>query len=1719
MQQQSIIPPSRKQEILKQNLYTAFRTRHTWITSITISLTIAIVAVFLLLSLIFSHILHAYFILSIFSFPFNDVLLFLSLLAFLFIIIFLIELFTAKKTAIRKYLKQVSSHFDAQMKSYYAPTRTPELSEDQGKHLLLLGLPGSGKTKSLEYFLYQATKSARRDYSRIPVLLQMKNYNGFFQQSQSAAEDTQQAKLLAYLLEDKAHSKATKDSELVGIHHLRPYLKQLVEQGSIVFLCDGMNEIEPDVLPPVHAELIRIMQQTPNRVIMTCRELEYQEQDLLKDFVRQGATRKTLLPLAEADVLPFVERYLQGQIALAKKSKEKTRSQEQVQQIVEKVRIINKPHRYTSPFMLIMLIEALNRLDIRQDQALSRGRLLQISIEQSITRITGEDTSEIRRFLSIIACTARRNGQRNAIQLGSRRRPISSAGFAEDIALWFKDNEVDDNYPPADIHKLLDSAQKAEVITISQYGVLSFKHELIAEYFAAQALLTTYHNNARDDAFWASLYESEVEAPGTWSEPIALWAGLEDRPLDIARFLIEWTEDYNRSPNIQQNIEMYHALALSLSCIGVNPPTTLPASIERYLGQYVRSTAEREALADIFKRCADEGGIEVYRALLAFVDTPGISDLFLELDQRHTTANDTDDAILTLLFDHLEVFALDSAYVDQTRELVSILGAMGKRARPRARAFSEQQKPTLLRIDAIAILGGIKNAEDVPLLINYLRDTNRDIVGATIASLKAFGPDLTLTALEEQQKTLLQGYAQVRLNILIVLQHFLDAEQSAPLAPSRYYKRIIATTIQFLSSFDAPETRQSARATLNTQMQANTQGERIVTELLLNTLVTPDMGQAEIISKLLQEHCIRILPYIIEYWEKQAPSDLVRTRLITILGNVQNKPILDFLLKQLDEPQGSVRDTLRSALVKHKPIQPLLERIFSPRTTTNASELSVNVLQEIGTDSIELMCKGLLQMSAHADAPESGIHSLVELLNYFREHTLIPHNANEGVICTLIALFNWCIDTVKYPDLATYNIQVMVNFQDSLVVPPLLNVLAHSESSFQNVYAQAIKGLSTLGDIAFTQLVEALNSSRETLTTQRVRQAVLGMNPFPYDKLLAIFKDQRKAVVAQVQSIFVAYQDKSQTASFLVDHLGDKHHDLTNNVAQTIKAMPPAITMPYVVKALNRAGWQKTLEELLLSCPENDTVITLLVDELSDGQRSQPASTVLLQFNSLLVLPRLLPGLERDDARSATKTLIVNMVAAYQTPNDLLPHIISLFKPAATRPVVRVALRELLTHELATISLPALIHALQEQPLIEDCSLALETLVNLRQKQQEVLQAVLQALRDPYKRLGAHSTLVRFGQVAAQSVYNLLWDTNSSITSEARAILADMGEIAFPFIHKLAHDPQRASDAKDIFMRMDGSAAARGLIPFIVSNDFQEMEMAFYLLSMRINEEYRSNVFSMTKAIAEQATVQQNSDERLRILTILLFFNSNSRIQQRKKVAELIIAAIQKAPEYHAEFMHALLILGKQAEEPLAQILDEPTLSTIVRLEAIGTLSTLSLHPKILSYIKGLTARTQNSGGKTRNLAELDSELDLGFRALGGLLSSGIYNTEELRVLLQNSKSEGDLTSFEFYDVLLSTRNMPTIKKLNQQVEQNENTIAQQQANIRGKENTIEQLTQHTQQLTQQVQQFTRQVQQLQTTINTRDQDMQQLQQSLQVAQQHAANLQNTINRLQSPGS
>src|SRR5207248_9646297 len=118
-----------------------------------------------------------------------------------------------------------------------------------------------------------------------PIYIPMEIYNLILEMHESSRGGAVGASLLDFLY----------TSDLPGVHRLRPYLQKLVTQGRLVFLCDGLNELDPGYLPSVYTELAGLLGQTSNRLVMTGREVEYREQPQLAQLVAEHLVGHALL--------------------------------------------------------------------------------------------------------------------------------------------------------------------------------------------------------------------------------------------------------------------------------------------------------------------------------------------------------------------------------------------------------------------------------------------------------------------------------------------------------------------------------------------------------------------------------------------------------------------------------------------------------------------------------------------------------------------------------------------------------------------------------------------------------------------------------------------------------------------------------------------------------------------------------------------------------------------------------------------------------------------------------------------------------------------------------------------------------------------------------------------------------------------------------------------------------------------------------------------------------------------------------------------------------------------------------------------------------------------------------------------------------------------------------------------------------------------------------
>ena len=117
-------------------------------------------------------------------------------------------------------------------------------------------------------------------------------------------------------------------------------------------------------------------------------------------------------------------------------------------------------------------------------------------------------------------------------------------------------------------------------------------------------------------------------------------------------------------------------------------PIVLPSSVEEILVEALQDAEAREKLAHIFTRCAEEGGQEVYHALVPLLALEGIDELLVLLDQT---------IVPEMLFNQLAAVADDAAYEAQVKRLIPVLGKLGGAAVERAAEWSRSEPGRSIR--------------------------------------------------------------------------------------------------------------------------------------------------------------------------------------------------------------------------------------------------------------------------------------------------------------------------------------------------------------------------------------------------------------------------------------------------------------------------------------------------------------------------------------------------------------------------------------------------------------------------------------------------------------------------------------------------------------------------------------------------------------------------------------------------------------------------------------------------------------------------------------------------------------------------------------------------------------------------------------------------------------------------------------------------------------
>lgn len=623
---------------------------------------------------------------------------------------------------------------------------------------------------------------------------------------------------------------------------------------------------------------------------------------------------------------------------------------------------------------------------------------------------------------------------------------------------------------------------------------------------------------------------------------------------------------------------------------------------------------------------------------------------------------------------------------------------------------------------------------------------------------------------------------------------------------------------------------------------------------------------------------------------------------------------------------------------------------------------------------------------------------------------------------------------------------------------------------------------------------------------------------FPGERLLEVLGYGSDAQARHTINIFMA--KGSEGAHVLARNLFHLNARLQNYVQLILGEMNGQIMVPALLEVLDHPepAWRAVITTLLLKHPHE--AIPPLVSLLGDDERADAAQAILLEFGPI-VLPYLVVGLDvlNNRAQEYARYILVSMVQ--QTP-ELVYEVVQLFN---LNPPQRAyeALIDILTNQLASESVPALLEGLEDAHLIGATSEALKCMVNKNDARSEmVMNELLSGLRMEQRKHGSEITLVEIGEKAVPGVGNLITDTDPAIARIAQNILCEMGVSAFSFIwsaHSDTTNRDRRTAARSIFRRMRTVVIKDELVHLLKSNDTDDLSMALALLIERINDEsiQTDREHEMVPALLEH--VQTHSDERasLRIVALLLLLGGNVVIDHMTDV-------LYNFPIHQQILVFAFLLLGDEGVEALLEALYDPETPTPLRAEVASMVGILAPNVDIREYASmlgeyGLWA------GQSAGMSDVlhPDRLAVSLRALGGLLTGGHWDITELQRLRLHSNEHS--YERELYDILLGWRYSPQILMLEndlqhereehkQNIVKFSHEILNHREHIADLEEQLEHIRQEHGLRGDELDRANKKVEDLQRSLNLVIQEKQSMQDSVQRSTQEKQNLRNSIQEL-----
>ncbi|MCA6536392.1 MAG: HEAT repeat domain-containing protein, partial [Pseudanabaena sp. M176S2SP2A07QC] len=603
-------------------------------------------------------------------------------------------------------------------------------NHDLGNHVLLVGRPGSGKSTALARLLLQEAENALNDrLAKIPVLVELR------------------------YLPSEANELSVCDRILAFIHKHDPALdideagiKQLLRQGRLLLLVDGVNELPSD-RGRVMVNQFRELYQKTCPMIFTTRELSAGgDLGIVK--------RLEMQPLTEPQMQQFVMAYLP------------TQGEKLLRQLSGRLREFGQ-----TPLLLWMLCSLFLQSEQIPPNLGMVFRAFTVGygdrIKQDVT-LSKDSRAWWGRLLQYLAFKMTCGENLTDAQVAISRREV------EQILIEFLRGKV--KYADDRAVRWLEDLLKHHLIQISNDRI-EFRHQLIQEYYAAEWLLGLLPSLS--DARLQQGYLNYLK----WTEPLALMLELvegEEQAVRVVRLALE--VDLRLGARLagavkygfqektvgllmreieEQKIPQEYAIELLAETISdkVVDPLILALkdsnySVRGYAAETLGKIGSDRAVDSLILALKDSDDFVCNRAADALVkigSDKAVESLILALKDfnRYVRGNaaevlgkiGSDKAVESL------ILALKDFDDDVRGNAVVALGKIGSNKAVEPLILALKDFDDDVRGNAVAALGKIGSDKAVESLILALKDFDDDVRGNAVAALGKIGIDKAVESL------------------------------------------------------------------------------------------------------------------------------------------------------------------------------------------------------------------------------------------------------------------------------------------------------------------------------------------------------------------------------------------------------------------------------------------------------------------------------------------------------------------------------------------------------------------------------------------------------------------------------------------------------------------------------------------------------------------------------------------------------------------------------------------------------------------------------------------------------------------------------------------------------------------------------------------------------------------------------------------------------------